>query len=250
MRLLLEIKLSKNEFPKDYHSSIISYIKNALSVCDNGRQYDKFYKDTQKKKFCFTVMLGKCKFTKTNIMLEGNMIKILISISEEGNEKYILFNSLIAQKNKLYPLPNGNNMMLLKITQLKNVEIKNSKAVFKTYSGSGLCIREHNSDTNRDKYYVYNDEGFKEQFLYVVREQALRAGFSREIAENVKFTPINLKKVVTLHYGIYIDVTVGMFELEADSRLLQFLYLTGLGSRTSAGYGMLDLISQEGGEEC
>ena len=249
MRLLLELKLAKNEFPKDYHSSIISYIKNALTVCDNGRQFNKFYKDTKKKKFCFTVMLGKCKFTKTNIILEGNIIKILISISDKGSEKYILFNSLIAQKNKLYPLPNGNNMLLMKITKLKDIEIKSSKAVFKTYSGSGLCIREHNANTNKDKYYVYNDEEFQKQFLYVVSKQALEAGFSKEIAENIKFVPIDLKKVVTLHYGIYIDVTVGMFELEGDSRLLQYLYLTGLGSRTSAGYGMLDLISQEGGEE-
>lgn len=250
MRLLLELSLSKNEFPKDYHSSVMSYLKNSLSKCNNGNHYERFYKDTKQKNFCFTVMFGKCKFTKNNILLDGNTIKILISIGEEGSEKYILFNSLIAQKNKIYPLPNENSMVLTKITQLKNTEIKSSKAVFKTYTGSGLCIREHNSTTNKDKYYVYNDDSFEAQFLYVVREQALRAGFSKEIADNIKFNPISLKKVVTLHYGIYIDVTVGMFELEADSRLLQYLYWTGLGSRTSAGYGMLDLISQEGGAEC
>ncbi|NLL02562.1 MAG: CRISPR-associated endoribonuclease Cas6 [Mollicutes bacterium] len=248
LRILLELKLDKNEFPKDYHSTIISYIKNSLTKCNNGKEYIKFYRDNNIKNFCFTVMLGKCKFNRENIALENNIIRILISIGDEGMNKYIIFNALIGETYKSYPLPNDNKMVLINIKKLKDVEIKTSNVIFKTATGSGICVREHDPENNKDKYYVFNEEGFEKQLKYVIKKQALEAGFSNDIAERVKFTPINCRKVVTKHYGTYVDVTVGIFKMEADSKLLQHLYLCGLGSRTSMSYGVLDLISDEGGE--
>ena len=47
------------------------------------------------------------------------------------------------------------------------------------------------------------------------------------------------------HYGKYIDVTTGMFEIQANKRILQYLYNSGIGSRSSAGFGMVDLVTQD-----
>lgn len=248
MRILLEMKLEKKEFPKDYHSSVISFIKNALSKCNNGKEFKKFYKDNNLKNFCFTTMLGKCTFNKEDISLENNNIKILISINDNGMDKYVMLNAILGEKNKPYPLPNENKMTLVNVRRLDETEIKSSSAVFQTATGSGLCVREHNKETNKDKYYVYNEEGFEKQFKQVAKYQAIEAGFSERIADNIKITPINCKKVVTKHYGTYIDVTIGMFKLEADSKLLQHFYMCGLGSRTSMSYGFLNLVCEEGGE--
>lgn len=245
MRFLLELKLQKNELPKDYHKLFMSFFKNALSKCNNGKYFEDFYKDTNQKDFCFSVMFGKCKFTKEKIILDGNKIKMLVSANESSKNKFILFNAFLGQKNTVFPLPNENKMTLVSVIQLKGVEIKNSKVIFKTALGSGICVRKHNKETNKDEYFVYNDNNFEENLRRVLKMQAVNAGFSEKIADNIRFKAIQCRKIVTQHYGIFIDTTVGMFELEADSKLLQYFYDTGFGSRTSETYGVLELVTQD-----
>ena len=210
---------------------------------------EKFYKDTKTKDFTFTLSLGKCKYTKEKIILEKERIYIILSIRDKGMDKFIIYNALLNQRNKKFALPQGNSMTLVNITQLKSEEIRSSEIIVKTSTGAGLCVREHDKESNKDKYYVFNEEGFDEQLYKVLEQQGINAGFSKTICNNIKFTPINCKKVVSLHYGKYIDITIGVFKLEGDSRLLQYFYECGLGSRTSAGYGMIDILQQEGGIE-
>ena len=247
MRLKLEMKLENPFLVRDNHSSFISFFKKALTQCNEGKQFEKFYKDTNVKEFTFTLSLGKCKYTKEEIILENEKIYIIVSIKDKGMDKFIIYNALLNQRNKKIPLPKGNSMTLINITQIKSEEIKSSRIIVKTTIGSGLCVREHNPQTNKDKYYVFNEEGFEEQLYKVLEQQGTNAGFSKTICSNIKFTPINCKKVVSVHYGQYIDITIGTFQLEGDSRLLQYFYECGLGSRTSSGYGMIDILQQEGG---
>lgn len=247
MRLKLEMKLENAFLVRDNHSSFISFFKKSLTQCNDGKQFEKFYKDTNVKDFTFTLSLGKCKYTKEEIILENEKIYIIVSIKDKGMDKFIIYNALLNQRNKKFPLPKGNSMTLINITQIKSEEIKSSKIIVKTTIGSGLCVREHNPQTNKDKYYVFNEEGFEEQLYKVLEQQGINAGFSKTICKNIKFTPINCKKVVSMHYGQYIDITIGTFQLEGDSRLLQYFYECGLGSRTSSGYGMIDILQQEGG---
>lgn len=247
MRLKLEMKLENAFLVRDNHSSFISFLKKSLTQCNDGKQFEKFYKDTNVKDFTFTLSLGKCKYTKEEIILENEKIYIIVSIKDKGMDKFIIYNALLNQRNKKFPLPKGNSMTLINITQIKSEEIKSSRIIVKTTIGSGLCVREHNPQTNKDKYYVFNEEGFKDQLYKVLEQQGINAGFSKTICKNIKFTPINCKKVVSMHYGQYIDITIGTFQLEGDSRLLQYFYECGLGSRTSSGYGMIDILQQEGG---
>lgn len=247
MRLKLEMKLTNLFLVRDNHSSFISFLKKALTQCNDGKQFEKFYKDTNVKDFTFTLSLGKCKYTKEKIILENEKIYIIVSIKDKGMDKFIIYNALLNQRNKKFPLPEGNSMTLVNITQIKSEEIKSSKIIAKTIIGSGLCVREHNPETNKDKYYVFNEEGFEQQLYKILEQQGINAGFSKTICSNIKFIPINCKKVVSMHYGQYIDITIGTFQLEGDSRLLQYFYECGLGSRTSSGYGMIDILQQEGG---
>ena len=247
MRLKLEMKLTNLFLVRDNHSSFISFLKKALTQCNDGKQFEKFYKDTNVKDFTFTLSLGKCKYTKEKIILENEKIYIIVSIKDKGMDKFIIYNALLNQRNKKFPLPEGNSMTLVNITQIKSEEIKSSKIIAKTTIGSGLCVREHNPETNKDKYYVFNEEGFEQQLYKILEQHGINAGFSKTICSNIKFIPINCKKVVSMHYGQYIDITIGTFQLEGDSRLLQYFYECGLGSRTSSGYGMIDILQQEGG---
>lgn len=245
MRFSLTLELKEASFPIEYRAVILSYIKNAISKCNNGKYYDKFFKNTNQKDYCFSVVLPKSKFNKEKIELENKEIRIFFSTGNSEKTGLILFNAFIAQKNKSYPLPNNNVMILKSIAIQKQELISNSRAIFKTTLGSGICVREHDRDTNKDKYYVYSDNEFREKIKSVVMNQVIKVGFTEEEANEVKINPIQCKKVVAKHYRRYIDITTGIFEIQGNNEILQYFYNEGIGSRKSAGFGMVDLVTQD-----
>lgn len=245
MRFCLNLELIEPCFPVEYRSLIISYIKNAITKCNGGKYYDKYFKDTIEKDYCFSVVLPKSKFNKNIIELENNEIKINFSTGDKNKTGLILFNAFIAQKNKPYPLPNNNLMVLKSINNKKQEKITSSRAIFKTSLGSGLCVREHKKEGNKDDYYIYSDNKFREKLKVVLVNQALKAGFTESEANKVKVNPIQCKKVVAKHYKRYIDITTGMFEIQGNNEILQHFYNVGMGSRKSSGFGMLDLVTQD-----
>jgi CRISPR-associated endoribonuclease Cas6 len=245
MRFYLTLELEIPTFPLDYRKVVISFIKNAISKCNDGKYYDRYFKDTIQKDYCFSVVLPRPKFGKDKILLDRNEIQILFSTDDKSKTGLILFSSFLAQKNKKFNIPDNNSITLKKITKQKEQSIINSKVIFKTSKGSGLCIRNHDKQTNRDNHYVFSDDRFEENLKIVLANQAIEAGFSEYQAENIRFKPIQCKKVVAKHYDIYIDMTVGLFQMECDSELLQYFYNTGIGSRKSAGFSMIDLVTQD-----
>lgn len=245
MRFCLTLELKESNIPLDYRRIILSYIKNALSKCNDGKYYDKYFKDTIQKDYSFSVVLPKPNFTSNNIILNSKEIKILFSTDDKSKTGLILFSAFIAQKNKTYPLPNNNSMTLKSIKNNKEENISNSKVIFKTSIGSGLCVRDHDKVTNRDNYYIFSDDKFREKLRVVLSNQAIQAGFSESESTNIKVNPIQCKKVVAKHYNTYIDTTVGMFEIQGSSNILQHFYNVGIGSRKSGGFGMIDLVTQD-----
>ncbi|MCA9749547.1 MAG: CRISPR-associated endoribonuclease Cas6, partial [Romboutsia sp.] len=133
------------------------------------------------------------------------------------------------------------SITLKQIHQQREQKITSSKVIFKTY---GLCIRDHNKETNKDNHYVYSDEKFNEQLKVVLKNQISQTGFSKDIVDSIKFSPINCKKVLVKHYDTYVDTTVGSFLLEGNPLLLQYLYDVGMGSRNTM-FGYLDLVTQD-----
>ncbi|MEG2246854.1 MAG: CRISPR-associated endoribonuclease Cas6 [Peptostreptococcaceae bacterium] len=242
MRFYLIFELEKKSFPKDYRRLILSYIKKALTEILEGKYYDKYFKDTIQKDFSFTVKLpSNSKFTKNEIILEDNIIKVLFTCDDRQKTGLLLQQAFNKQRHKTFSIANQNSMTLKSVNQQKNQKITNSKVIFKTY---GICIREHNKETNKDNHYVYSDEKFEEQLNIVLKNQAKQAGFSKDIVDTVKFTPLNCKKVLAKHYNTYIDTTVGSFFLEGNPLFLQYIYNVGMGSR-NVFFGYLDLVTQE-----
>ena len=156
-----------------------------------------------------------------------------------------MFSAFIGQKNKVYPLENKNFMILKNIKNEKEEKIINLKAIFKTTIGGGLCVRDHDRESNKDVYYVYSDKEFREKLQVILNNELIKAGFTKEEVNEIKVNPIQCKKVVVKHYRRYIDTTTGMFEIQADNKILQHFYNVGIGSRKSAGFGMLDLVTQD-----
>lgn len=245
MRFSLVLELKKNIFPIEYRRVILSYIKNTLSNCNNGKYLDKFFGNTNQKDYCFSVILPKSIFRKNEIELENNEIKILFSTSDKNKIGFILFSAFINQKNKPFSLENENCMTLKSIKVEKREEVINNRAIFKTTLGSGLCIREHDRESNKDRYYIYSDSEFRENLKLVLSNELNNAGFSKEEIKAVCVNPIQCRKAVAKHYKRYIDISIGMIEISACKDILQYFYDVGIGSRKSSGFGMLDLVTQD-----
>ena len=101
MRFTLTLELEKSSFPIDYRSIVLSFIKNAISKCNDGKYYDRFFKDTNQKDYCFSVILPKSRFTKDEIKLENNKLKILFSTGDAEKTGLILFNAFSKVKSLL-----------------------------------------------------------------------------------------------------------------------------------------------------
>ena len=83
------------------------------------------------------------------------------------------------------------------------------------------------------------------------------AGFYKKQYEDIKVEPVDCKKIVVKHYGIFIDLTVGILKISGDMAFtignstktrnaLQYLYQSGAGSHHATGFGSLNVIRQGG----
>ena len=244
MRLELTFELHKAELPLDNKSIWISYLKNALTMCNNGCFYEKYFGEAKAKDYSFSIILSKPEFLKQKIRLENSKVKMIFSALDEHRTGLIFFSAFIAQKNRKFILPDDNFMILKSISQLKENEIISNKVIFKTVTGGGIVIREHDESSNRDYYFTSNDEKFIAQAKLVLKNEAMQAGFSESLSDEINIMPIQSKKIVVKQYGIHVDVSVGLFLIEADTKILNYFYKAGIGSKHSMGYGLLDIVEQ------
>ncbi len=242
MRLYLNFELEKPELPSDNKAIFLAFLKKALTQCNNGQFYDRYFSGTSQKDYAFSVIMPKPVFKKDKILLGDTRIRLIFSADDKKKTGLIFFQAFILMKHKRFPLPDGNAMILKKIDIIGEKLITSSKVTFRTTVGGGLVVRDHDKERNRDRYFTIEDEGFYEKLYSNLAVQAKAAGFGDEAAEHITFTPIQCKKVVVKQYHTYVDVTVGIFSLEADPELLQYFYQAGMGGKSSMGYGLLDLL--------
>jgi CRISPR-associated endoribonuclease Cas6 len=244
MRIKLEFEVSKLELPLEYRRSFISFIKKSLSQSRDGIYLEKYYRDTNQKDFTWCMIFSNPHFTKEKIILENNTIKVIVSTEDVNKTGYILYMAFIAQKFKRFPLENDNFIVLKDIQQVTQQIITQDKCIFKTITGAPFALREHSKESNLDKYYSVANEDFEEVLTASLKRQALKEGFDSTMVDLIKARPINCRKAVIKHYGVLIDANIGLIEIEGSSIILQYFYQSGMGSRKSEGFGMVELIGQ------
>lgn len=248
MRFCIEVQVSKNEFPLEMRRVVLYMLKSALSEAGEGRFYNRYY-DRQtpiKKDFSFSIVIPRgSHFAKEKIELSADIIKIYFTTDDKNKTGLILMNAFLMRKNKSFPLANGNTGKIKSVNQVKQELILNSSIIVRSFAGNSVVAREHTRDNNTDRYYTVEDDSFIEKLTNVLRVQADMACFKKADIASIKIKAMDdCKKVLVKHYNSYIDCTVGSFMLSADPNLLQYFYDAGLGSRTSSGFGMLNIVSQ------
>lgn len=242
MRIELQFLIDKNELPIDYRRIFISFLKSCLSNFDGGRELENYYGPSKDKNYSFAVFFEKPQFLYDKVIFEKNRIKMVFSTSEKITG-FLFYAAFSENKNSQFPLPDNNKMKLVNIKLLNNITVTGNQVLFRT--ASPLCIRKHDKATGKDFYYSCVHKEFSDEFLKVVRLQLKKAGFTEEDVNTLSIQVLWCENVIVKHYEYKIECTLGKFILEGTCDILQYLLDAGIGSRKSAGFGLLELMVQE-----
>lgn len=237
MRIKLYFILENLKFPLDYRRSIISFIKLSLSEYST-EEFKKYYnqKDNIIKPYTFSIFFKQPQIDGKEIILRDKKFEMNMSI-EDYEAAITLYNAFNHQKGKKFSI-NQNSWTLQKIVFIPEKEIKEEKAIIKFQSP--LCVRKR--EQNKDYYYSFENERFEETLKINIKQQLKISNISEELVNTFKITPIKAKKVIIKFYEKQIECSTGIFELEGDIQLLNYLYKAGIGSKHSAGFGMFQIV--------
>ena len=238
MRIITELELSKNELPTNYKETIISLIKSSFDIKDT-QLFKEMYGGNKQKNFTFDVKMDNPKFQEDRIILDTNKIKITFSTSDLKLGVDI-YNSLINRKNKSHPLPNGNCMAIKRFDIKQHEIINDEEIIVKFYSP--LVVRNHNKETNKDKYYFYNEDGFEENLNICLKNQMINCGMESIADNRIEIIPINPKTMIAKIFGLKIPGSLGTYKIKGPIENLNYLYQAGMGSRRNAGFGTFEII--------
>ncbi len=245
MKFLAEFQVSKPELPLEYRKSYIAFLKKCLSEVNEGTYFERYYEKGKEKPFTFAIHMQKPVFEKEKICLEGNKVSMTFS-SADDMTSFLFFSAFLNQKNRSFPLENGNYMILKNVVQKREEDVRGKQVL--VHMLSPLCIREHTKEGNKDYYYSYAHPDFQRKAKTVIKRQLLAAGFSESLADDVQIVPVNCKKIIVKHYGNQLECTLGDLLLKGDKAVLNYLVKAGVGSRSSAGFGLCSVLMDEGGE--
>lgn len=234
MKLLIEFSLKKGEIQKDYRRIFIHLFKTALSEANEGKYYNDYYAVGKSKNYTFSVNFKDPKFEGDVIQLGSKQGRLYFSTSEQKTG-FIFYAALMAQRKKPLPLANDNSLRILSVKQLRESKVSNNSILVKMTSP--LCVRSHDREKDFDYYYSTAHSEFEKESKRVVEYQLLQEGFPKSIAESVKITPVDTKKVIVQFYESKIEASLGYFMLDGDPIALNYLLQAGIGSRRSCGFG-------------
>ena len=237
MRIKLYFTLENTKISIDYRRSIISFIKLSLSEYSEN-EFKKYYnqKDNIVKPYAFSVFLGHPQINGQEIILENKRFEMNMTI-ENYETAITLYNAFNHQKNKKF-LINQNSWKLQNIVLIPEKEIKENKIIIKFQAP--LCVRKR--ENKKDYYYSFESEEFAETLKLNIKEQLKITNIAPELVDTFKITPIKAKKVIIKFYEKQIECSTGIFELEGNVELLNYLYKAGIGSKHSAGFGMFQIV--------
>lgn len=233
MSISIELELSKKELNLDYRRLGYSFLKNLIKS-ENSEMYENlFSKDTNKEKnFTFWIHLPNPVFKSDCIIVDEQRMTINIS-STDTLLLMIIFNSALKSKKTQFPVINNGSMIIKNVKSYKDKTIRESEIIITMLSP--LVSRFHYED-RKDDYYIFNENGFESTIKNMAEKKY------GEVGKNFGITPIKCKKVIVKAYGTNIPSSLGIFKLSGDIKMLNVMYLNGLGSKNGAGFGKFDII--------
>jgi len=236
MRLSVEYKLKEPFLPKDYRSGFMSLIKEAIAKSTKPELKEDYYDKHTLKPFTFSTYFPEMRGNAGENFEVGTKVKLNFSTSSVELATH-LYNGFL--KLRSFPIFQ-NTLYFERVTQRRQEKIRSEEVVFKT--ASPILV----SNLGRSNWFLLPEqEGFLEGLKFAVSEIS-KEFLRRTLEVNLEFTPVSIKKKVIRHYGMDRSSFTGIFRLKSDVEILQLIYDVGLGVRRNQGFGMLEVVKQEG----
>ncbi|SHH58128.1 CRISPR-associated endoribonuclease Cas6 [Anaerosphaera aminiphila DSM 21120] len=242
MRLAVDLLLKNNKIDKDKNKIIMHIIKLLLEKESNGIFKEIYAENANRPKdINFSMYLGRdVKFLRDEIEIPSQ--KIIVNFSTYDPVIGVsLYNCFLKYKGLEIPIKN-NTVLIDKVRIVRPRPITSDKIRF--LSKSPIVIREHNNDNSSTFYHSISTKEGKEIFIKNLKYQ-IKDTFpeikERDL-EEISFEILWNRDVKVKHYGIVVDSNLVEIEIKAKPYILEYLYLDGVGSRKSQGFGYLDLV--------
>lgn len=234
----LKISLNKENFalPLAYNSILQGVIYNMFDRNSLGDFYHNEGYQTEDKKyklFTFSNLFGRYEIKNKQILFKDDFCFYLSAIDQEfirGAYEFLTNNSFLfinRQKVKIKDISIINTPHIEKVDEvwLKTIA---PVTVYKTYDGKTHYYEPFNTEFN--ELIVNNLRHKMESYQYPLND------FIFEVLEmkNIKRRMVRFKNCYYLAYHVSIKIKV-------SREVFDFIYNTGLSSKNSCGFGMIDM---------
>lgn len=237
MRYEISLELENEKIIQDYRRKCMSLLK-ALTEDYNPNFKEKQYGENKIKDFTFAMNLPFEKVEGNFIKLKSRSIKMYLSIYKMEDALYFM-TAFLDGVGKTFKFGENNSIKILSIRPLNEKEIRGESVIFNLISG--LVIREHIKEKNKDWYYLITDEKGID-ILKTNLKFSLKDRFKQSDLEAIEIEALNTKKTVVKFYDYKFPITLGNIRVTAKKEILEYFYKSGLGSRASSGFGMCEII--------
>ncbi len=206
----------------------------------NGFEYEK----RRFKLFTYSQILEKPRYIKAEKkFVFPQTISFYISSPVNWILEEIARNSLLSDRLRL-----GANMINLNGVEVcKQPVIDGNKIIIKTLTPIEVHSTLVKSDGTKKTYYYSPREKEFSELINLNLKKKWEAFHKKEMKGELKIYPVNFNKCkerVLNFKGIIIKGWSGHFFIEGDVGILKFTLDVGLGSRNSAGFGMIDIVKR------
>jgi len=235
MKYLVRFELKEPNIRVNYREIFISFFKKSISSYMDGYFFDDLYNaGTMKKSLVWSVNFQKPIFKKDKMELAGKDVNMTLKIGD-SQTALIYYSSLLLMKDKAFPIGDGNELRLRSIKIINESDIVGDYTVFKVFSP--ICLKQHHSENNKDKYLTSEDAEFGLELGRKLKEDL---PYMDEEIDNLRYDFSKLKKVIVPIYKVKIPATIGSFEIFGDNKILNHILKNGIGSKRNSGFGLVE----------
>lgn len=241
-QLKIDFTTAGEILPSNYNSLLLSFIKAAVEKYAPQIFDEWFNKErnasTLQKSYTFSCFIPGARFEQNTLIAPDNFFSLWLS-TYLLSDLMTLYNAFLGTLH--LPYPAENNTITPQSLQLPLVpEIRSNRVVVKF--DSALLVRSHDRQANRDRFLAFNDALFEETIRQSAAS-ALERGRLDLRLDGFTIHPVKPRKtVISFFREMKVTANTGLFELQGDPALLNFLLLAGLGSATGSGHGKFHVI--------
>lgn len=195
------------------------------------------------KLFTFSSIHEKPKFIRDKkLFIFPNEISFTISSPVNWLIKQVAQNIVISEKVKI-----GDNITTVSsIATIDDTKITQNKIRIKTVNPIEVHSTLLKADGTKKTYYYSPAENEFNDLINKNMKKKWTALYQKDCPYNLKISPVRLnlcRENIRTFKGIIIKGWTGHFWIEGEPEFLGFGLMTGLGSRNSQGFGMVEVMT-------